>query len=115
MWLDRVSIYRLGLLAVLITSTQATHAQSIYEMPEGVESRWASGEHPKGEKGRGGQADGGGGGARGSRRGAGRAGGGGRIRRERKGEADGRAAGGKARRRWRSRRAKAACWPKPQA
>ena len=25
--------------------------QSLYEMPEGVETRWASGENPKGEKG----------------------------------------------------------------
>ncbi len=54
-----MSIYRLGLLLALITSTQAARAQTIYEMPEGVESRWASGENPTGEKGKGGQANGG--------------------------------------------------------
>jgi hypothetical protein len=59
MRLDTVAVYRLGLLLMLITSTQAVRAQSIYEMPEGVESRWASGENPTGEKGRGGQANGG--------------------------------------------------------
>ncbi|MDQ1590911.1 MAG: hypothetical protein QOG71_1538, partial [Pyrinomonadaceae bacterium] len=56
---NRVSVQRLGLLLVLITSTQASRAQTIYEMPEGVESRWASGENPTGAKGRGGQANGG--------------------------------------------------------
>jgi hypothetical protein len=59
MRLGSVSIYRLGLLFVLIASTQAAHAQAIFEMPEGVESRWASGENPKGAKGQGGQANGG--------------------------------------------------------
>lgn len=54
-----MSIYRLGLLLMLLTSTQVTRAQTIYEMPEGVESRWASGENPTGAKGRGGQANGG--------------------------------------------------------
>jgi hypothetical protein len=59
MRLDSVLIYRLGLLLILIASTQAAQAQAIFEMPEGVESRWASGENPKGERGRGGQANGG--------------------------------------------------------
>jgi hypothetical protein len=59
MRLDSVSIYRLGLLLILITSTQAARAQAIFEMPEGVESRWASGENPTGAKGQGGQANGG--------------------------------------------------------
>ncbi|MDX6270159.1 MAG: hypothetical protein QOD28_1382 [Acidobacteriota bacterium] len=59
MRLDTVAIYRLGLLLVLMISAQASRAQTIYEMPEGVESRWASGENPAGAKGRGGQANGG--------------------------------------------------------
>ncbi len=37
----------------------ATFAQSLYEMPQAVESRVASGENPTGEKGKGGQANGG--------------------------------------------------------
>ncbi|HEV2859762.1 MAG TPA: glycoside hydrolase family 172 protein [Pyrinomonadaceae bacterium] len=45
------------LLATLWCSSVA--AQTLYEMPEGVETRWASGENPTGEKGRGGQANGG--------------------------------------------------------
>ena len=59
MRLSSVLIYRLGLLLVLITPTQAVRAQAIFEMPEGVESRWASGENPTGAKGKGGQANGG--------------------------------------------------------
>jgi hypothetical protein len=34
-------------------------AQALYEMPQGIESRLASGENPTGEKGKGGQANGG--------------------------------------------------------
>jgi hypothetical protein len=33
-----------------------TLAQQIYEMPDRVETRWASGENPNGEKGRGGKS-----------------------------------------------------------
>jgi hypothetical protein len=49
------------LLIVVMTccGTQAAFAQSLFEMPEGVESRWASGENPTGEKGKGAQANGG--------------------------------------------------------
>src|SRR3712207_5426478 len=55
---------RLGWKAVcgalmLLLSVSAARAQTLYEMPEGVETRWASGENPTGEKGRGGQAGGG--------------------------------------------------------
>jgi hypothetical protein len=46
-------ILALGLLFV----SQAVFGQTIYEMPAGVESRWASGENPTGEKGKGGQAN----------------------------------------------------------
>jgi len=44
---------------LLLLSASAARAQTLYEMPEGVETRWASGENPTGEKGRGGQANGG--------------------------------------------------------
>ena len=44
---------------ILISAAQAVVAQTLFELPEGVEPRWASGENPKGEKGRGGQANGG--------------------------------------------------------
>jgi hypothetical protein len=47
------------LLLLLLSSTQAAFAQSLFEMPEGVKSHWASGENPKGEKGKGAQANGG--------------------------------------------------------
>lgn len=51
-------------IAILLTLTvfqgwRTASAQNIYEMPEGVETRWASGENPTGEKGKGGQANGG--------------------------------------------------------
>lgn len=45
------------LLSVLLSVAQTASAQSLFEMPEGVESRWASGENPRGEKGKGGQAN----------------------------------------------------------
>ena len=45
-------------VAVLAAATVAS-AQSLFEMPEGVETRWASGENPTGEKGKAGQANGG--------------------------------------------------------
>ena len=47
------------LLLVLFVAAQAASAQSLYEMPEGVETRWASGENPAGAKGQAGQANGG--------------------------------------------------------
>ncbi len=46
-------------IILLTTGAQASMAQTLYEMPEGVETRWASPENPKGEKGRGAQAAGG--------------------------------------------------------
>lgn len=45
------------LMSIFIAHT--TFAQSLYEMPQAVESRVASGENPTGEKGKGGQANGG--------------------------------------------------------
>lgn len=52
--------YRIYFLLIFAVSTfQASPAQSLYEMPEGVETRWASGENPTGAKGKGGQANGG--------------------------------------------------------
>ena len=48
----------IGLLFVFIA--QVSFAQTLYEMPAGtIESRVASGENPTGEKGKGGQANGG--------------------------------------------------------
>jgi hypothetical protein len=51
--------YRIFSLFVSIFITNSAFAQSLYEMPQGVESRMASGENPTGEKGKGGQANGG--------------------------------------------------------
>src|SRR5918998_2520568 len=48
--------------ALLLSSflgARAAGAQALYELPEGVETRWASPENPRGEKGRGAQAAGG--------------------------------------------------------
>jgi hypothetical protein len=47
------------LFLILQFAANFTQAQSLYEMPEGVETRWASGENPTGEKGKGGRAMGG--------------------------------------------------------
>lgn len=47
------AVRRALLLAFLsLCAAGATRAQTLYEMPEGVESRWASGENPTGEKGK---------------------------------------------------------------
>lgn len=53
------SLYRLFLLIILVPAAHQGFAQTLFEMPDGVESRWASGENPKGEKGKAGQANGG--------------------------------------------------------
>jgi hypothetical protein len=53
------TVCRILLMMVLIASARAAFAQALFEIPEGVESRWASGENPKGEKGKGGEANGG--------------------------------------------------------
>jgi hypothetical protein len=47
------------LLLVALLAAAPAAAQELYELPEGVETRWASPENPRGEKGRGGQAMGG--------------------------------------------------------
>jgi hypothetical protein len=47
------------LMVVLLSTAETVLSQALFEMPEGVESRWANGENPKGEKGKGGQANGG--------------------------------------------------------
>lgn len=49
----------LTVFLILFAAAQIAFAQNIYEMPTGVESRMASGENPTGEKGKGGQANGG--------------------------------------------------------
>lgn len=53
------SFCRVLLIVVATSVTQVAFAQALFEMPENVESRWASGENPKGEKGKGAQANGG--------------------------------------------------------
>jgi hypothetical protein len=51
---------RAAMVALLIVSAMPPgFAQALYEIPEGVETRWASPENPTGEKGKGGQAAGG--------------------------------------------------------
>ena len=47
------------LITIVISAPHVMFAQSLFEMPEGVESRWASGENPTGERGRAAQANGG--------------------------------------------------------
>jgi hypothetical protein len=47
------------LLLVLFFAGRCAVAQSLYEMPEGVETRWASGENPSAQRGGGGGANGG--------------------------------------------------------
>lgn len=47
------------LFLILFSAAQNAFTQNLYEMPTGVESRMASGENPTGEKGKGGQANGG--------------------------------------------------------
>lgn len=53
------SATRFLLILVLMAVAQVARAQSLFDMPDGVESRWASGENPKGERGKAGQANGG--------------------------------------------------------
>ncbi|HVF89931.1 MAG TPA: DUF2961 domain-containing protein, partial [Blastocatellia bacterium] len=47
------------LLLILICATREAFTQTLFEMPEGVQPRWASGENPAGAKGKGAQANGG--------------------------------------------------------
>ena len=47
------------LLVALTSACVPALCQELYELPEGVETRWASPENPRGEKGRGGQVSGG--------------------------------------------------------
>jgi len=55
---DARSIFVLALL-LAGGGARGARAQAVYEMQEGVETRWASPENPTGEKGRGGRAAGG--------------------------------------------------------
>ena len=55
---------RLGAFVLILCTTAevaagTTYAQALYTAPSGVETRWASPENPRGEKGVGGQANGG--------------------------------------------------------
>ena len=49
----------LFIIIILIACAIAVPAQALYEIPEGVETRWASPENPTGERGKGGQTMGG--------------------------------------------------------
>ena len=51
----------IGFLAasLVLVVPEVTLAQALFEMPDGVETRWASGENPKGEKGKAAQTNGG--------------------------------------------------------
>jgi hypothetical protein len=49
----------LFMVVMLVAVAARTNAQALYEIPEGVETRWASPENPTGEKGKGGQVMGG--------------------------------------------------------
>ena len=55
----KLSIKLINPAILLFVLSAAAFAQNIYEMPNGVETRWASGENPTGEKGSGGQVNGG--------------------------------------------------------
>jgi hypothetical protein len=54
----RVAI-RLVVCAAMLSAAGSARAQDLFEMPQGVETRWASGENPTGEKGKGAQTNGG--------------------------------------------------------
>ncbi|HVF87607.1 MAG TPA: glycoside hydrolase family 172 protein [Pyrinomonadaceae bacterium] len=55
-----IKVYLVFLIAtVLMAGAPPAFAQALYEIPEGVETRWASPENPRGEKGKGAQASGG--------------------------------------------------------
>src|SRR5215510_13614991 len=47
------------LAAATLLAANAAWPQAIYELPDGVETRWASPENPSGERGKGAQANGG--------------------------------------------------------
>jgi hypothetical protein len=49
----------IGIVATLLLAASAAFAQQIYELPAGVETRWASPENPAGARGQGAQMNGG--------------------------------------------------------
>lgn len=59
MSLGAKSVYPIFLTVLLLSTAETVWPQALFEMPDGVESRWANGENPKAEKGKGGQANGG--------------------------------------------------------
>lgn len=52
-------LFALTVVAAIYSGQNRLFAQSLYTLPEGVETRWASPENPLGEKGKGAQANGG--------------------------------------------------------
>jgi len=59
MRLKKYSINQSLLILILFLAASSSFAQSLYEMPTGVEPRWASPENPTGAKGAGGTVNGG--------------------------------------------------------
>jgi hypothetical protein len=59
MQLKKYSVNQSFLILILFLSATSSFAQSLYEMPTGVEPRWASPENPTGAKGAGGTVNGG--------------------------------------------------------
>jgi hypothetical protein len=55
--LSRRMMFALTVAAVIHCGQDRSFAQSLYALPEGVETRWASPENPLGEKGKGAQAN----------------------------------------------------------
>lgn len=52
-------VFGLQVALAVVVAPAATTAQELFQMRPGVETRWASGENPRGEKGKGAQANGG--------------------------------------------------------
>ena len=55
----RLKKIQILLAFLMVFAVLPVFAQNLYEMPAGVETRWASGENPTGEKGKGGLTNGG--------------------------------------------------------
>jgi hypothetical protein len=55
----RTNAILFALYVVCEVASDTSHAQSLYTLPSGVETRWASPENPRGEKGAGAQTNGG--------------------------------------------------------
>jgi len=52
-------LFALAPAPVVLCGRNSVLAQSLYTLPDGIETRWASPENPEGEKGKGAQSNGG--------------------------------------------------------